>query len=155
MIESFDAKLPDHTGTVGFVVANTFYALSSLVPADYPMDNIRMNLLLFAIQNEAYSRKWEPLFHEAFVVLSLNKTLVPCLISVLSLYGPGEPCLIANAEGKSVWIDTSNQGTMAGQLIKDIWLRYQHKSNTEILADLHSRNFVLKGAMSGDIVLKI
>lgn len=155
MLKSFDAKLPDYTGSVGFVIANTFIGMQTSSPSAYPLDLIRINLLLYAVQQEAYQRRWKPLFHEPFTVLSLNKQLTPCLISVLSLYGMNDPCLIANSAGNAVFIDMSNKQTPATQLIDCIWDRYKAKSNAAILEDLKAKDFVLKGSVSGSTIMKV
>lgn len=145
----YDSKLPEITGSVGFVIANTYVALSQYQPGKYPMDFIRMNLLLYATNRNMWKKFGGLCFEEPFIGLMIDDMLIPVLPSVAALYGFEPPCLVENARGKAIIVQV-DENTQIGSIIVELYQNTCNMNNKELFAYL--KDTTLSYLQSGRII---
>lgn len=147
----FDKKLPDITGSVGFVIANTFVALSTYDPQDYPMTLIRINLLVYETNRRMRSKHGRVCFHEPFIALYLDDRLMPVLPSVTALYGSEEPSLISNSKGFAVVVHIKDRND-TGDIIAELYRETKSLSDDELFEYLKKNNLTLNNLQQGRVI---
>ena len=151
MNKSIDKNMPLITGSVGFVIANTFVSLAAYKPQKYPMDWIRVNLLVYETNRRMRKTHGNICFHEPFVVMEIDDKLIPILPSLAALYAGEEPCLIANAAGAAVVVHL-NDPNRTGNIIGSLYYETRNMSNDKLLEFLKHDNITLNNLIRGRVI---